>query len=157
MESLSLRQFLYDSQEYHLALQLRDVVLRKPLGLAFTEKDLQVDAQGIHLGAFISGKLVGCLILNPQAQGVYKMRQVAVDPTFQGRGIGKALVVFAEQVVQEVSGTKIELAARDTVVPFYESLQYQKEGNPFEEVTISHQKMFKQMNSSSDSTQRLAE
>jgi len=37
------------------------------------------------------------------------------------------------------------LSARDTAIPFYERLKYNVEGEPFEEVTIPHRLMAKNL------------
>ncbi|RYG29002.1 GNAT family N-acetyltransferase, partial [bacterium] len=69
---------------------------------------------------------------------VWKIRQVAVDPMEQGKGLGAALMRAIEPLCDE-----IYLHARDTAVPFYLRLGYQIVGEPFEEVGIPHRAMRK--------------
>jgi predicted GNAT family N-acyltransferase len=73
------------------------------------------------------------------------MRQVAVSPKFQGMGIGKDMVQFAEQTALRMHYTTIELHARLESAPFYDSLLYTRLGNQFLEVNIPHIKMYKNL------------
>ncbi len=142
---ISVRVIDYGSAEYALELKLRSQVLREPLGLQLTKKDLSQDQSNIHLAAFSGDRLVGCLLLKPEPSACAKMRQVAIDPGFQGQGIGKMLVHHCEQVARESKFAEIVLNARESAVPFYLSLGYQVEGESFEEVGIPHFKMRKKI------------
>jgi predicted GNAT family N-acyltransferase len=76
---------------------------------------------------------------------VVKMRQVAVTPQAQGKGIGKMLVDWSETFAREHLFTTMQLHARDTAVPFYLQLGYETYGDPFTEVSIPHRSMQKQL------------
>ena len=77
------------SQAYEKAVRLREAVLRRPLGLAFTQQELDDEAASDHIVA-VEGDddavCVGCLVLLPIDAKVVRMRQVAVRPTGNGRG-----------------------------------------------------------------------
>ncbi len=136
----------YGSPEYDETLQLRTEVLRKPLGLEFTEEQLAKEYTDIHLAITdASSSIIACLILTPLDNEVIKMRQVAVNFEFQGQGLGKSLVSYAEEVAKYYGFQKMELNARDTAVPFYLSMQYTIDGDPFVEVGIAHSFMFKNL------------
>lgn len=125
---------------------MRYEVLRKPLNLQFNEEDLKKEYLDFHIAAYVDGKLAGILLLKPSDDPiVIKMRQVAVDASIQGRGVGKAMVKFSEAFVKEKGFTSIELHARETAVPFYLSLNYLIVGDRFEEVGIPHFKMVKML------------
>ena len=140
---LEIKQIQFNSPEYFLEVQLRSKILREPLGLKFSPQELNRDASDIHLCAFSEGKLVGCLILSPQPDKVLKMRQVAVDSSAQGLGVGGALVKASEDISLKMGLSEIHLNARETAVKFYLSQGYEIYGEPFEEVTIPHRKMRK--------------
>jgi predicted GNAT family N-acyltransferase len=53
------------------------------------------------------------------------------------------MVKFSEQYAQEHGYSKIYMHARETAVGFYLKLGYEIEGEPFEEVTIAHRSMLK--------------
>ena len=71
------------------------------------------------------------------------MRQVAVDESYQSKGIGRALVEYCEQVARDEQFTEIILHARETAVAFYLKLGYEVYGEPFIEVGIPHRNMRK--------------
>lgn len=135
---IAFREVLYGSPEYQTTLQLRDAVLRKPLGLAFSKDQLAAEAKDTHLTAWYAGKIVACLVLTPQHDATLKMRQVAVEPALQGRGIGRQLVLYSEQWAKQHGYCTLYCHARETAVPFYVSLGYQVKRGPFEEVTLPH-------------------
>lgn len=140
---LEFRAYTHDSATYEDALELRHRLLRGPLGLVFTNKELALDAEALHFAAFVQGVLVGTLSFNHQKQGLFKMRQFAVDPNFQGKGIGRELVRFAENQLLEMGIREVEGTMRLHAVPLFESLGYGVEGDEFLEVTIPHRRMRK--------------
>lgn len=140
---LSVKVIEYGSSDYQLEIKLRNKVLREPLGMTLSESELSQDKGDMHIAAFSDEQFVGCLLLKPQANGVAKMRQVAVDSSQQGKGIGRLLVEYSEIIALQSGFKEIVLNARETVVPFYQSLGYQVEGERFQEVGIPHFKMRK--------------
>lgn len=123
--------------------QLREDILRRPLGLSLKDEDLSGEVQEITLAALEGDEVVGCVLLKPLADGWIKLRQMAVAEKMQGRNIGRALVQAAEQTARELGYTHIELHARDVAAGFYRKLGYQQEGELFTEVNIPHLKMVK--------------
>jgi len=101
--------------------------LRKPLNMKFDEADLAKEYHDFHLAAFLDHQIIGILLLKPMDKTLIKMRQVAVDSNFQGKGVGKKLVDFAETFCLAKGYNKIELHARDTAIPFYQTLNYEIE------------------------------
>jgi ribosomal protein S18 acetylase RimI-like enzyme len=73
------------------------------------------------------------------------MRQVAVAPGMQGQGIGRKLVEYAEEFARDGGFDLMLLHARETAVPFYEKLGYRRLGQRFEEVTLPHWAMVKEL------------
>jgi ribosomal protein S18 acetylase RimI-like enzyme len=145
MTTLKIKIVDHNSDAYRETVKLRDMILRKPLGLNYTEVQLQAELDSIHIACYFHDELVGCLILKPDGTDNLKMRQVAVSDKHQGLGIGRALVDFSEQYARENGYGKISMHARDTAVGFYLKLGYEVEGEPFEEVTIPHRSMFKEI------------
>ncbi len=133
----------HGSPEYWATVDLRDTILRKPLGLTFSADELEAEATSHHIACYRGDELVGCLVLRPLEGGDIRMRQVAVVPDLQGRGVGTALVEFAEAFACKMGYRRMILHARDTAVPFYERLGYSKVGEQFKEVTIPHWAMEK--------------
>lgn len=146
MTDLNLRLVAHGSAEYEETVALRDDILRKPLGLSFTPEALGAESGDLHLACYdASGALCGCLILTPAGEGHVKMRQVAVSASLQGRGVGRAMVERSEEIARERGFTEMTLHARETAVPFYERLGYERVGERFEEVGIPHWAMRKEL------------
>ena len=137
--------FGYNTQEYDRALQLRDRVLRQPLGLKFTEAELKKDENDTHFGLFEDDKILACLILTKTDGGRMKMRQVAVETKEQGKGHGKELSLAAEKYALEHGFDIMFCHARKTAAPFYENLGYYTVGDEFTEVNIAHYLMEKKL------------
>ena len=129
----------FATPEYDAAVRLRYEVLRQPLGLDFTPEQLAEEFDQLHLAAFDGqGLLIGYLNLTPLDEKRVKMRQVAVAPGWQGRGVGREMVAVSETLASERGFTLMTLHARETAVPFYLKMNYQVVGDRFEEVTIPH-------------------
>lgn len=139
-------QIEFGTPEYDEAVKLRYKVLREPLGLDFTSEELALEYDHFHLAAYDPrSQLIGYLLLTPRGEKSIQMRQVAVEPVFQRRGVGNGLVRFSETFIKKFGYTEMILHARDTAVAFYEKLDYKKVGVPFEEVGIRHFKMVKKV------------
>ncbi len=145
MKTLCCRPVTHGSSEYEATVALRDEVLRKPLGLKFTPEQLTAESSAYHLACYRGSELVACLVLVPGDNETIKMRQVAVAPHAQGQGIGRVLVAFAERFAREHGFREMTLHARETAVPFYEKLGYERVGDRFEEVTLPHWAMRKEL------------
>ncbi len=140
-ELVEFRTFDLNSVDYVAACDLRERLLRKPLGMILSPAELAEDPLYVHVGAFIGKNLVGCLIWKPVGDDCVQIRQVCVHEHFQGRHIGSKLMRFAGELIKAAGYRKILLHARQNAWPFYEQLGYQKQGEPFLEVGIVHQAM----------------
>ena len=133
----------YESPLYYRALDLRNRVLRIPLGLSLDTYDHSHEVSQHHLAYLEKGSLFAILVLVPKRGAVVKMRQVAVEPSFQSKGIGRRLVSFSEDFAKSRGYRSMELHARNSAIPFYRKLQYEVVGDEFVEVGIPHHKMIK--------------
>lgn len=133
----------HGSKEYKQMVDLRYNMLRKPLGLTFSEEELEGELDNILIGCFDDDKLEGCCMLVPKDNQTVQLRQMAVISGLQGKGIGRVLMQFAENIARDRSYKKLIMHARKTAIGFYEKLGYKKTGNEFLEVTIPHYAMEK--------------
>ena len=145
IEKVHIRQFSFNSDDYRSELELRDKVLRKPLGMNLYAENLEADKNDVHIGAFINNRIVGVLILTILNSNKLKMRQVAVDEDFRAMKIGTEMVRFAEEYSKEKGFSIMLLNARKTAVVFYEKLGYAKMSREFLEINIPHYKMSKSL------------
>ena len=133
----------YGTKQYKQMVDLRYHILRKPLGLAFRQEELEAEKDNIHIGCFDDDKLEGCCMLVSLDKNIVQLRQMAVIAGLQGKGIGKVLMQFAENISRDIGYKKIIMHARKTAVGFYEKLGYSAIGDEFLEVTIPHFSMEK--------------
>jgi ribosomal protein S18 acetylase RimI-like enzyme len=140
---MALKIIDHGSREYQQMVQLRNDILRRPLGLQFTPDELEKEKEEILIGAFEEEKMLGCCMLIKEAPNSVRLRQMAVLNNLQGKGIGRALMQFAENIARDRGFQKITMHARKTAVGFYEKLGYNVCGQEFEEVTIPHYVMEK--------------
>lgn len=140
---MALMQIEYGTPEYHKMVRLRDEILRKPLGLAFSREELEEEKNHILVGAFDEDKILACCMLTRQDEETVRLRQMAVRKNQQGKGIGHSMMMFAETLARDKGFKKLMMHARDTAIGFYEKQGYKTSGEQFIEVSIPHHVMEK--------------
>ncbi len=105
--------------------------MHNPLGLSIKKEDLLNEKDDIHIGFLNKRIIVGTLVLSPVDNNTIKIRQVAVRDDFQGNGIGRKLVEYAEQLGIENNYTQCIISARTSVLEFYTKLGYIIDGNEY--------------------------
>lgn len=142
---MALKIIDHGSAEYNEMIRLRDDILRRPLGLSFSQEELDKEKEEILIAAFEEDKMLGCCMLVREDQGIVRLRQMAVSNNLQGKGIGRALMIFAENIARDRGFRKLVMHARKTAVGFYERLGYEIASEEFQEVTIPHFSMEKRL------------
>ncbi|MEO6962194.1 MAG: GNAT family N-acetyltransferase [Puia sp.] len=142
---MALRLIDYGSPEYEQMLRLRYEMLRKPLGLSFKEDELEKEKGDVLMGAFEDDRILGCCLLAPEGNHILRLRQMAVPNNMQGKGIGRALMIFAENIARDMGYRTLMMHARLTAIGFYEKLGYVKKDGEFTELTIRHVIMEKKL------------
>jgi len=143
MNEYEIKIIPHNSAEYYQSVELRSKYLRIPLGLNFSDEELEQENTQIHIVVLMNNNVVGCIVLVPNDENSIKMRQFIVDEDVRGKGIGKALILFSEKYAIEHSYKHIILNARSEAVSFYENLGYSVVSDKFIEVTIPHFNMSK--------------
>ena len=142
---MALKIIDYGTAEYKQVLKLRDEVLRKPLGLNFSNDELEQERNHMHMAAYEDDRMPGCCMLVKEDPETVRLRQMAVVNDVQGKGIGRALMQFAENLARDRGYKRITMHARKNAVGFYERMGYKKIGEEFEEITIPHIVMEKEL------------
>lgn len=145
MENIKVSHISVSSPKYQQVWDLREEVLRKPLGLSLKNEDLSWDKEDIIFIAEQNEQVIGCVMLHDIGEKVVKLRQMAVYDSWQGKGIGKMLVKAAETYLSQKGYQKLVLHARKVALGFYSSLGYTAYGSEFVEVNIPHYAMSKQI------------
>ena len=144
MQGIAIKEITINSPEYQQVWQLREDVLRKPIGLSLKDEDLSSDAEDRILIAMYDDHVIGCVMLKDAGSNL-KLRQMAVANAWQGKSTGRQLVQAAEKVAKENGYKKIVLHARQVAVGFYQKLGYEITSDLFTEVGIPHYVMEKAM------------
>ena len=142
---MPIKQIDHGTKEYQQMVELRNEILRKPLGLAFHGVELDREIEDILIGAFEEEKMLGCCLLTKIDKHSARLRQMAVQNNLQGKGIGATMMNFAENVARDAGYKKMIMHARKTAIGFYEKLGYKVTGKEFEEITITHIVMEKKL------------
>ena len=133
------------TNEYDAMINLRMKVLLDPVGVPRSYINPEKEKNDILLGAFENDLLIGCCILTEVDETTLQLRQMAVDHTLQKKGVGTAIVAFAEKVAKEKGYHVLMMHARDTVMDFYKKSGYSISGDQFFEVGIGHHRMEKKI------------
>jgi ribosomal protein S18 acetylase RimI-like enzyme len=142
---MALKIIDHGTKEYEQMVKLRDDVLRRPLGLTFTKDELEKEKNNLMMGAYEDDQILGCCMLVEEEPEMVRLRQMAVLNDLQGKGIGKALMQFAENLARDRGYKRITMHARKNALGFYEKMGYRKIGKEFEEITIPHYVMEKEL------------
>ena len=142
---MALKIIDHGTGEYRQMVKLRDDILRKPLGLTFTPEELEEEKDNMLIAAFEDDRILGCCMLVEEQPGTVRLRQMAVLNDLQGKGIGRALMNFAENIARDRGYKILRMHARANAIGFYEKVGYKLRGDQFIEITIPHYVMEKQL------------
>jgi GNAT superfamily N-acetyltransferase len=107
---------------------LRDRVLLKGRGRSGYDRYHPDDqSQDNHfMGFWQDGELLGTLRVNFLDDETGALRLVAIEPRLQRRGIGRKMIVAAEQFISRAARRRIVTNAAIDAVQFYSRLGYEK-------------------------------
>ena len=142
---MALKIIDHGSPEYQQMIKLREEILRKPLGLGFDQDELDTEKENMLIGAFEEEQMLGCCMLVEENRETVRLRQMAVLNDLQGKGIGRALMSFAENIARDRGYKTLSMHARKNAIGFYEKMGYRVAGEEFTEVTIPHYVMEKDL------------
>ncbi len=91
--------------------------------------------------AYEDGKPIGTARYRVLPDKVGKVERVAVIKAHRGKKVGHAIMESVSETAKEQGLAKLVLDSQLSAADFYESLGYQKDGDEFDEVGISHIKM----------------
>jgi N-acetylglutamate synthase-like GNAT family acetyltransferase len=115
-----------NQQEWDAYYDLRYRILRAPWNQPLGSERNEQDAIAIHLACFENNKILGVARLDTESDDFAQVRFMAVDNSAQGKGIGKKIMLAAEQNARMLGYSKLMLQARENAILFYISLGYEK-------------------------------
>lgn len=140
---MALKQIDHGTNEYLQMVNLRDNVLRRPLGLSFSHDELEAEKNEILIACMDDGEMLGCCMLVKVDKETVRLRQMAVAPNLHGKGIGASIINFAENIARDKGFKTMTMHARDTAIGFYGKFGYALKGHQFIEVNVPHHVMEK--------------
>lgn len=131
-------------------LPVRQTVLRngKPREECFFDGDHAKET--VHLALYKNDKMLAIAsILKDKSEKLksnnqFRLRGMAVLPEAQGRGFGKHLLLYAEDLIKQQSPALFWFNARTSAVKFYQKNNFEVFGKEFEVANVGpHFLMFK--------------
>lgn len=113
------------------------------------EMEMDEDLNGIHFGAFTSNKLIAIVSLFEVKSGNFQFRKFAVDPDYQGRGIGNELLAYITDFARNEGGKRLWCNARDSAFGFYLKAGFALTNKPFTKNGFNYDIMEKALTPSS--------
>ena len=110
--------------EWKAYYALRFNVLREPWNQPLGSEVLADEDQAIHAIAVEDNEVLGVARMHESAEKQGQVRCVATATAAQGKGIGKAIMAYLEEVAKTKGWTEIVLEARENAVPFYQAIGY---------------------------------
>jgi len=139
-------KFIFTEETY----KIRKEILRR--GIPLTEKnDDDFDETTFHLGAFIDGRLVSVATFMQNDHHYfdgfqYRLRGMATLDEYQGKGLGKGLILKAEEVLKEKNVDVLWCNARVVAIDFYKKAGFKIKGSKFDiEFIGDHYEMYKML------------
>ncbi|RYP49608.1 hypothetical protein DL768_004729 [Monosporascus sp. mg162] len=113
---------------------LRHAVLWPQKPMSYVQ--LPEDAAGQHFGAFVSSddaseELVSIISLFMDGNGEARFRKFATATSWQGKGIGSALLAYTIEAAAKTGARNIWCDTRQSALPFYERFGMSSEGEAF--------------------------
>ncbi len=103
------------------------------------------DAISEHLIAYLNDKVVGTARIRYLDDKTAKIERLAVLSTARGQGIGKKIMENALEVIANKNIPEVVIHAQEYVKNLYKKLDFVEEGEIFEEASIPHVKMRKEL------------
>ena len=130
-------------KEYDL---FRWKILRKPIGKEIDSLKDQYEESSFHLIGIKDKIIIGCGRLHFNNKDEAQIRYMAVEESYQGKGIGKKILELLEKNAKKNNAKKIILNARDHVLSFYKSSNYTAIGKyDGSDTSIPHTRMVKKI------------
>jgi len=105
-------------------IDLRYVVLRKPWNKPRETATDDLELSSINAYIEQDKEVIACGRLQDNGNGSGQIRYMAVNPNYQGKGLGKLIVAKLEEEAKRIGLTTIELQARENALEFYKSQGY---------------------------------
>ncbi|MEM7758589.1 MAG: GNAT family N-acetyltransferase [Cyanobacteria bacterium P01_A01_bin.40] len=125
MEQAIIKLIQYQSQEYQQACQLRYELFFAQHHLPWQVLLDERQADYFHVAILIQGCVVAYGQLAPQHDQTYQVCQMVVKPDYQGRNLGKTILLKLIEIARQEKAISLTLNARLTAIGFYKKVGFQ--------------------------------
>ena len=133
-------------------LPVRSIILRKNADFDLCRYKGDNNKDSIHLACFLNNKIIGAVSLikniptHKNLKNCVQVRGMCVLKEYQGMGVGKKLIEYAEKKCKEVGFDFVWMNARIIALDFYLKLNYFDSGIKYEISNIGlHHFLFKSL------------
>ena len=98
------------------------------------------DETALHIAAIADGEIIGTARIVDKGNGIGKIGRVAVLREHRGKRAGRGLMEYLLDVSKDGYNLLV-LDAQLSVIPFYENLGFEAEGEVFLDAGIEHRRM----------------
>lgn len=143
--NIVIRKIVYGTPDYETSIFIRNEVFRKPHGLDIKDDDLSSDKVVEMFGAYLDDKMIATIFLDIVDRNTVKIRNVAILEEYRGKGLGKYLMDYVEDIARQRGYTKSILMGRVSAEKFYNKLGYKTLSEPYDYKTVPHVDMEKDL------------
>lgn len=111
--------------EWTAYYDLRFRVLRQPWGQSVGSERDNSEESAHHFALYKEAALIAVVRLDQIYQGQFQVRYMAVEPAYQGQGMGKFLFENVVGFCTSKNATEIILHAREIAIPFYRAMNFE--------------------------------
>lgn len=127
---MTINEVSFGSSDYLETCNLRDRVMRQPLGLSIKNDDLSYEEQALITVVKEFDKVIGTGILTLEEAHAF-IRYICVDDTLQKSGVGKLILNDLEERARLSGKNKVVLEARVSAKDFYKKYGYVEQGEEY--------------------------
>ncbi len=142
---ISIKSISYGTDEYERSIDIRNEAFRKPWGLDIRDEDLTGDKDMDMFGGYLGNVMIATIFLTQDDEETARIKSVAILKEYRGKGLGKYLMEYVEDIARKRGYKRINLMGRVSVEGFYNKLNYKTISEPFDYHTIPHIDMVKEL------------
>ena len=131
-----IRVVEYGSDAYQETLELRNRIMRLPLGTSVYDEDLSHEKKSLILACYEDGILTGTTVMSYHGEAC-KIDTLCIDTDVQRGGIGTLLLQELEKRAKEAGYVMMTMDARVSAEKFYKKYGYVADGEAYE-LPFSH-------------------
>ena len=121
----------WNSKQYWQGINLRNKYLKLSAEKPCIQRLPKDEKNDLHIVAEIDSVVIGTLMLSKKNSSTVQVKQVAIDESFQGNGLGKELLFFAEELARKLGFSTVYLTGRSQAWGFYEKFGYRSLGQSY--------------------------